>query len=160
MNALVDTVWSDLSESLGERSVQFRRADLPSIVGDARALRQVWQNLLDNALKFTQGRQPATIEVSAEPLDGMIRYSVKDNGAGFDPAYANKLFGLFLRLHGADEFAGTGVGLAIVKRFIQKHDGRVEGVGAVDAGATFSFSLPLQPSIASGGPHGHERHSC
>ncbi len=160
MNDLVDAVWSDLSESLGERSVQFRRADLPSIVGDARALRQVWQNLLDNALKFTQGREPALIEVSAEPLDGMIRYSVKDNGAGFDPAYANKLFGLFLRLHGTDEFAGTGVGLAITKRFIQKHDGRVEAIGAVDAGATFSFSLPLQPSIASGGQHDHERHSC
>ena len=94
------------------------------------------------------------------PAGRDISRIVKDNGAGFDPAYANKLFGLFLRLHGTDEFAGTGVGLAITKRFIQKHDGRVEAIGAVDAGATFSFSLPLQPSIASGGQHDHERHSC
>ncbi|WP_295409193.1 ATP-binding protein [uncultured Thiocystis sp.] len=144
MNALVDGVWADVSEPYAERVIQFRCADLPGIFCDPRAIRQVWQNLLGNAVKFTQGRDPAVIEVSAERQGGMIRYSVKDNGVGFDPAYSDKLFGLFLRLHGMDEFEGTGVGLAIVKRFIQKHNGQVEGVGAVNAGATFGFSLPIQ----------------
>ncbi len=145
MNALVNEVWSALSEHQEDRSIQFQCADLPGIACDLRAIRQVWQNLLGNAIKFTQGRDPAVIEVSAEQREGMIRYSVKDNGAGFDPAYAGKLFGLFLRLHGMDEFEGTGVGLAIVKRFIQKHHGETEGTGAVGVGATFSFSLPIQP---------------
>lgn len=143
MNQLVDAVWAGISDANPERVVDFRRAELPPIACDVRAMRQVWQNLLDNALKFTKGRQPALIEVSAEPLAGMIRYSVRDNGAGFDADYANKLFGLFLRLHGADEFPGTGVGLAIVKRFIQKHHGEIEGCGVVDGGATFSFTLPI-----------------
>jgi signal transduction histidine kinase len=142
MNELVDAVWTNLSETHAERTIQFRCADLPEVFCDPRAIRQVWQNLLGNALKFTQSRDPAVIEVSAEQREGMIRFSVKDNGVGFDPAYSDKLFGLFLRLHGMDEFEGTGVGLAIVKRFIQKHHGEVEGTGAVDAGATFTFSLP------------------
>lgn len=145
MSRLVDEVWAALSEQHPARSIRFARSDLPGAICDPRAIRQVWQNLLGNAVKFTRGRDPAVIEVSAERLDGSVRYSVKDNGAGFDPAYGNKLFGLFLRLHGVDEFEGTGVGLAIVKRFVERHHGRVAATGAVGAGATFSFSLPTDP---------------
>ncbi len=154
MNRLVDEVWSDLSAQHAGRAIRFERADLPTCICDPRAIRQVWQNLLGNAIKFTRGRDPAVIEVKAETRADMIRYSVSDNGAGFDPAYASKLFGLFLRLHGMDEFEGTGVGLAIVKRFVQKHSGEVEGTGAVDVGATLSFSLPIQPATEPGVPHG------
>ncbi len=145
MTALVDAVWADLSEPYLERAIEFHCANLPAVYCDPRAIRQVWQNLLGNAIKFTQGRDPAVIEVSAQQENDMIRYVVKDNGVGFNPAYSDKLFGLFLRLHGMDEFEGTGVGLAIVKRFIQKHHGEVAGTGALDAGATFSFTLPIQP---------------
>ncbi|AFL74098.1 sensor histidine kinase [Thiocystis violascens] len=144
MNTLVREVWTALSEQQTARAIQFQCADLPEIFCDPRAIRQVWQNLLDNAIKFTQGRDPAVIEVGAERRAGMIRYTVRDNGAGFDPTYADKLFGLFLRLHGMDEFAGTGVGLAIVKRFVQKHNGAVDGTGEIGVGATFSFSLPVE----------------
>lgn len=145
MKGLVEEVWAALSEERSDRSVRFACGDLGRIPCDPRAIRQVWQNLLANAVKFTRGRDPAVIEVSAERLPGAVRYCVKDNGAGFDPAYSNKLFGLFLRLHGVDEFEGTGVGLAIVKRFVEKHHGHVEAVGAVGEGAAFSFTLPTIP---------------
>ncbi|MBK1695353.1 sensor histidine kinase [Chromatium weissei] len=143
MTALVLEVWNALLEQQTERPIVFECMPLPSIDGDARALRQVWQNLLGNALKFTAGRNPARIRVTAERECNYIRYCVIDNGAGFDSAYSDKLFGLFLRLHGMDEFEGTGVGLAIVKRFIQKHHGEVTGSGAVGEGATFCFTLPI-----------------
>lgn len=149
MNALVDEVWAPLLEQEAGRPIHFVRDDLPPAVCDPRAVRQVWQNLLLNALKFTRGRQPAVIAVSAVQESDAIRYSVSDNGAGFDPAYTHKLFGLFLRLHGMDEFEGTGVGLAIVKRFVERHQGRVAATGAVDAGASFSFTLPAGPNEQS-----------
>jgi signal transduction histidine kinase len=145
MTALAREVWAQLMERQPERAVHFHCAELPKIAGDARAIRQVWQNLLDNALKFTNGRTPAVIEISASHQGTMTRYCVTDNGVGFDSAYQNKLFGLFLRLHGMEEFEGTGVGLAIVKRFIQKHQGSVDGTGAVGKGATFCFNLPSTP---------------
>jgi len=149
MNALVEEVWHGLDEQHGGRAVEFSRSDLPAVSADLRALRQVWQNLLANALKFSRSRDPARIEVSARQDDQTIWYQVKDNGAGFNPEYAGKLFGLFLRLHGMDEFEGTGVGLAIVKRFVQKHGGSVTAEGAVGAGASFSFSLPVSSGEAT-----------
>jgi PAS domain S-box-containing protein len=142
MNALVDEAWAGLAEARGKRAIEFRRADLPPVAGDPRALRQIWQNLLGNAVKFSRGREPAVIEVGGEAKDGLIWYWVRDNGAGFNPDYAAKLFGLFQRLHSQDEFEGTGVGLAVVKRFVDKHGGRVEAEGALDAGASFRFGLP------------------
>jgi signal transduction histidine kinase len=145
MNRMVDEIWSDLLETAPGRSIEFQREELPVCQGDPRAMRQIWQNLLANALKFTRDRNPALIRVEARTDAGTIRYSVRDNGAGFDPAYSAKLFVLFQRLHGMDEFEGTGVGLAIVKRFIQKHHGQVEASGAVDGGAVFTFSLPIDP---------------
>jgi len=149
MNALVDEVWAGLAEQRSGRVVEFHRADLPGVLADPRALRQVWQNLLDNALKFTRSRDPARIEVDAERRGNRIWYWVRDNGTGFNPDYADKLFVLFQRLHGMDEFEGTGVGLAIAKRFIQKHGGQIVAEGILDVGATFSFSLPVEPGSAS-----------
>ena len=149
MNALVDEVWTSLATTREGRAIEFNRADLPGVVGDIRALRQVWQNLLANAIKFTRDRRPARIEVDAETRDGLVWYRVKDNGAGFKQEYQAKLFGLFQRLHGMDEFEGTGVGLAIVKRFIQKHGGQVSAEGVVDAGATLGFGLPVQATPQS-----------
>ncbi|MEO8409665.1 MAG: ATP-binding protein, partial [Propionivibrio sp.] len=149
MNALVDEVWSDLAELRAERNVEFQRGELPTVFADPHALRQVWQNLLDNALKFSRDSNPARIEVSAERQGGQFWFAVKDNGAGFNGNYVGKLFGLFVRLHGMDEFDGTGVGLAIVKRFVQKQGGEVAAEGQIGVGATFRFSLPTTPVQAN-----------
>jgi PAS domain S-box-containing protein len=151
MNGLVDAVWAGLAQQRAGRPVEFHRADLPSVCADRRALQQVWQNLLDNALKFSRHRDPARIEVGAERRHDLIWFEVKDNGAGFNTDYRGKLFGLFQRLHGMDEFAGTGVGLAIVKRFVQKHGGQVAAEGAVNVGARFRFGLPVRPDQALSG---------
>ncbi len=105
-------------------------------------LRQVFVNLLSNALKFTRSRPEAMIEVGAEEAEETHTYWVKDNGVGFEQAYADKLFEVFQRLHRADEFEGTGVGLAIVQRIIARHGGRVWAEGRVGEGATLYFTLP------------------
>ena len=115
---------------------------LPPALGDRALLKQVWLNLLANAVKFTAPREPGRIEVGACSEGGENIYYVKDNGVGFDPAHADKLFGAFQRLPGASEFEGTGLGLAIVQKIIQRHGGRVWAEGQVEAGATFYFSLP------------------
>jgi len=142
MNALVDEVWKSLSEQRGKLAYQFERSELPDYKGDTHAIRQVWQNLLSNAIKFSRNSQPPIIQVMSKKEANQILFLVKDNGAGFNPEYANKLFLLFQRLHGMDEFEGTGVGLAVVKRFIQKHGGIVKAESNVNQGATFSFILP------------------
>jgi light-regulated signal transduction histidine kinase (bacteriophytochrome) len=116
---------------------------LPRAPGDANLLRQVWTNLIANAIKYSATRTPVRIEISGE-LDGAeALYHVRDNGIGFDMRYAGKLFGVFQRLHGADEYSGTGVGLAIVQRIVARHGGRVWADAEPDRGATFSFTLPL-----------------
>jgi len=142
MNALVTEVWEDLSTDRGDDEYQFSCEQLPEIYGDAHALRQVWQNLLANAIKFSKKNAPAKIVVGANRLATEICYSVTDNGVGFDEAYMDKLFSLFQRLHSVNEFEGAGVGLAIVKRFVRKHGGRVEASGTLGDGAVFSFILP------------------
>ncbi len=118
-------------------------AELPSVTGDATVLRQVWVNLIGNALKYSAKRPEPRIRVSGGIEEREAVYQVQDNGVGFDPRYADKLFGVFQRLHGADEFPGTGVGLAIVQRIVARHGGRVWAQGASDAGACFHFALPL-----------------
>ncbi len=145
MHALVIHALDQLAGDREGRAVRVDVADLPACWGDAALLRQVVANLLSNALKFTQRRQDAAVEIRAaeDPLNPAFQaYLVRDNGAGFDMQYAGKLFGIFQRLHPAAEYPGTGVGLAIVQRIVNRHGGRVWAEAAVGRGATFYFSLP------------------
>ncbi|MDD5628196.1 MAG: response regulator [Elusimicrobia bacterium] len=141
MSASAQAVWEELKCGCGGRKVELVIQDLPPAQGDPSLIRQVLANLISNAVKFTAGREPARIEVGGEKDQGFNRYYVKDNGAGFDMANADRLFGVFQRLHRADEFEGTGVGLAIVKRIVQRHGGRVWAQAQPEAGAAFFFTL-------------------
>ncbi|MGE5945518.1 MAG: GAF domain-containing protein [Betaproteobacteria bacterium] len=143
LDALIREVIRDLEPDTQGRSIDWRIAPLPVVTGDRAMLRVVLVNLIANALKFTQPRAQATIEVGCRPnVGGGTTVFVRDNGVGFDMQYANKLFGVFQRLHGADEFEGTGIGLANVQRVINRHGGQCWAEGKVDGGATFYFSLP------------------
>lgn len=116
--------------------------NIPSVQGDSSLLKQVWQNLISNAVKYSALKENPTIEIGSSLSDGKIHYSVKDNGVGFEMQFSHKLFGVFQRLHRDTEFAGTGVGLAIVKRIVQKHNGQVGVQSTPNVGSTFYFSLP------------------
>jgi light-regulated signal transduction histidine kinase (bacteriophytochrome) len=115
---------------------------LPDVRGDRALLRQVWTNLIANALKYSSKAAKPRIEVAGSVGEKENEYFVRDNGVGFNMVYADKLFGVFQRLHRADEFSGTGVGLAIVQRIVARHGGRVWADGKVEEGAVFSFALP------------------
>jgi light-regulated signal transduction histidine kinase (bacteriophytochrome) len=135
---LVRQVIEDLRLELAGRQVEITVGYLPVCEGDPLLLKQVFVNLLSNALKYTRTREAARIEVASK--DSTVYY-VRDNGAGFDMRYADKLFGVFQRLHKAEEYEGTGVGLAIVQRIIHRHGGRVWAHGMVNQGATFYFTV-------------------
>jgi light-regulated signal transduction histidine kinase (bacteriophytochrome) len=143
MRELARGVADEVRRLEGERPLDITVAPLPPAQGDRALLRQVVSNLVQNAAKFTRGRGDARIEVGFQGNGNQTVYYVKDNGAGFDSRYADKLFGVFQRLHRSEEFEGTGVGLAIVKRIVQRHGGRVWAEGKADEGATFYFTLPV-----------------
>lgn len=140
--ALVHEVVDDLMKDQNAQHVRIELGNLPDGVGDPALLRQVFINLLSNAIKFTRGKPSPVVEVVCTQQAGMKVYSVRDNGAGFDMRRAKELFGAFQRLHNADQFEGTGVGLSIVNRIVQRHGGRIWAESEVDKGATFHFSLP------------------
>ena len=155
MRDLVDQCIRGLETEIGDRKITWEIAPLGTVEGDPSLLRLVWANLLGNAIKYTRPRGEAKIEISreerrdiqGEPQD--VVYNVRDNGVGFDMRYASKLFGVFQRLHRADDFEGTGIGLANVQRIIHRHGGKVWAVSEVNAGATFSFSLPIRSTQAA-----------
>jgi PAS domain S-box-containing protein len=144
---LVEEVLGELQAG-GEQRPQFTLGALPPACGDVVLIKQAWMNLLGNAIKFSGKHEQPVIEVSGYENGAENIYCVKDNGAGFDMQYYDKLFGVFQRLHRTEEFAGTGVGLAIVQRVVLRHGGRVWAEGKVGEGAAFYFSLPR------GGPDG------
>jgi two-component system, chemotaxis family, sensor kinase Cph1 len=142
MQLLVKEAIRDLETEVSNRQVEWQVRDLPQIEGDVFMLRLVWQNLLQNALKYTRNRDQAVVEIGGEKLDKETVFSVRDNGVGFDQAYADKLFGVFQRLHRMEDYEGTGVGLANVRRIVAKHGGTTWAEGKVDRGAEFFFSMP------------------
>lgn len=141
MANLVDAALEELGHLRSDRRIEFRISALPPSQGDSALLRQVWINLLSNALKYSRNRDPAVIEVGSMPGDNGTVYFVRDNGTGFDMKYADKLFGVFERLHRAEEYEGTGVGLALVHRILHRHGGRVWAEAEPDRGAAFFFTV-------------------
>jgi signal transduction histidine kinase len=141
LRGIVDAVVADLASEVGDRRVEWRIRELPSVVCDPGLIVVVFTNLLSNAVKYTRPRGDTVIEVGETAQNGESVLFVQDNGVGFDMHYAEKLFGVFQRLHGDEEFEGTGVGLATVQRIIHRHGGRIWADAASDRGATFYFTL-------------------
>lgn len=146
MTVLARDVAEELRKLETARTIEIAVAPLPPTHGDPAMMRQVWTNLFSNAIKFTRPRTPARIEVGGRAEERENIYWVKDNGVGFNMQYVDKLFGVFQRLHGPEEFEGTGVGLALAQRIIHRHGGRIWAEGKVDEGATFFFILPNRAS--------------
>jgi len=146
MNELTEGAIYEISKSV-KHDAQFIIGELPVIEGDYGLLNQLMINLILNAVKYSSKEETSIVEIFAEETKDEFVFSVKDNGAGFDMRFVDKLFGVFQRLHSQEEFEGTGVGLAIVQRVIKKHDGRVWAEGKVGEGATFSFSISKTSEI-------------
>lgn len=143
MQQLVREVWDELLQQ-DRAPVQLQMGDLPSATADCGMLREVWTNLLANALKYSSKNPQRTVAILGSVIGADSQYSIRDNGVGFDMAYASKLFRVFERLHSAKEFEGTGAGLAIVERIVRRHGGRVWAESQLGNGAVFYFSLPRQ----------------
>jgi signal transduction histidine kinase len=146
LEALARETWETLTGTIGARHVHLQIQPLPQAYGDKPMLRQALANLLGNAIKFTSKKSAPHVEIGALTINGECAYYVHDNGEGFDPAQADKIFGAFERLHGKSEYEGNGLGLAIVKQIITRHGGRIWAEGTPGAGATFNFTLPTAPS--------------
>jgi signal transduction histidine kinase len=160
MNSLVSEVLEESSQYTNGREIEWKVGQLPVVNGDRTLLKQVWTNLVSNAVKYTRNRKCATIAIASTESANEYCFSVQDNGAGFDMQYADKLFGIFQRLHQQEEFEGTGLGLANVRRIVARHGGITWAEGKVDEGATFYFTvrkpspLPEQPKNFSSLPSG------
>ncbi len=141
INKVIDTVLSEINQST-THNAEIKFSNLLPAIADYNLLQHVFTNLLSNAIKYSSKKENPLIEIKSVQKNRELIYSVGDNGVGFDMQYVNKLFGVFQRLHSDEEFSGTGVGLAIVQRIIQKHDGKVWAEGKEGQGATFFFSLP------------------
>jgi len=142
MNQLVEEARRELDVETTPRVISWQVGDLPEVRGDRALLKQVWINLISNALKYARPRARAEIRIDAIAHAGETEFFVQDNGVGFDMEFADKLFNVFQRLHASDEFEGTGIGLANVRRVISRHGGRTWAKGEVDRGASFHFTLP------------------
>jgi len=143
MVKLAREAWAEIHATNTDRELELKISNMLPGKGDPALIRQVLFNLLSNAVKFTKTRKPGIIELTSYSDNGNVVYCIKDNGVGFDMAYYDKLFGVFQRLHSHEEYEGTGVGLAIIHRIINRHGGRVWAEGEVDKGATFFFTLPI-----------------
>jgi chemotaxis family two-component system sensor kinase Cph1 len=150
MHKLLQEIIRSVEPDIRARQVEWRVQPLPPTIGDAGLLRQALYNLIDNALKYTRDRSPAIVEIHGELTRTECIYIVRDNGVGFDMAYVHKLFGVFQRLHRMEEFVGTGIGLALTRRIIERHGGWIEARGVVDEGAEFRFALPRRGDSADG----------
>ncbi len=146
---LVRQTIAELPEEAGTRDIEWRIDPLPELDCDPGLLKLAFFNLLSNAVKFTRGRQAAVIEVGTREIDGATALFVRDNGVGFDPKYADKLFGVFQRLHKQEDFEGTGIGLATVQRIIRRHGGEIWAESGLGRGATFIFTLVSRPVAAT-----------
>ena len=143
MHSQAISVYDELTADLEKEKIDFRISEIDSTYGDTSMLKQIWVNLISNAIKYTSKISNPTIEIGSTHDETETIYYIKDNGAGFDMEYYDKLFGVFKRLHSTRQFEGNGVGLAIVQRIIQRHQGRVWAESEINKGATFYFALPL-----------------
>lgn len=159
LDELVQEVRSELTGGANHRDIEWKIEPLPETNCDPGLLKLVFVNLLSNALKFTRPREHAVIEIGTRQTDGLTTYFVCDNGVGFDPKYADKLFGVFQRLHRQEDFEGTGVGLVTVQRIIQKHGGKVWAESQLDRGATFLFTLGPQHDFVAADSTGKVEHA-
>ena len=157
LNSLVEEVMQGLRPEISSREVEWKVGPLPFVECDPGLLKQVFANLLSNAVKFTRPRAQGVIEVGAEGRDGRPTLFVRDNGVGFSMKYAEKLFGVFQRLHRQEDFEGAGIGLATVQRIVRKHGGRVWAEADLDKGATFYFTLGWKPEVKPANQPGGRR---
>jgi signal transduction histidine kinase len=146
LSAMARSIAADLLRSAPERNVEFKIGDVTEAHGDERLLRIVLENLLQNSWTYTFGSKQARIEFGSESRDGRTIYFVRDDGAGFDPRVADRLFQPFQRLHSKAQFPGSGIGLATVQRIVRRHGGEIWAEGAVEKGATFFFTLGTKRS--------------